>query len=70
MALLLKGVDFDIEDIQIFEGQQHEPRYMKINPGGTVPSMQDGDKVLTDSDDIIEYIDKKFPKGNFWVLLI
>lgn len=49
--------------IDIHTGHQYDPWYMRMNPAGTVPTLQDGEKIIKDSEEIISYIDRKYPKG-------
>ena len=40
---------------------EHAPRYLKINPNGTVPTLIDGDLMLYESAAIVQYLADKFP---------
>ena len=45
----------------IFE--TYEPWYMRLNSGGTVPTLVDGDNVLDDSMDIVRYVNDTYCDG-------
>ncbi|KAK7481716.1 hypothetical protein BaRGS_00027089 [Batillaria attramentaria] len=62
VALQEKEVKFEgvIIDIQK-KVQQLEAWYMRINPAGAVPVLQDGEKIIRESEDIVDYIDREFP---------
>lgn len=63
IALNLKGLDYEIVPIHLINnnGEQHSPEYQKINPQSLVPTLQDGDKTITQSLAIIEYLDDMYP---------
>lgn len=58
-----KDVNFQKCYVDIESGHNFEPWYMRLNPNGNVPTLQHGDKVLIESDDILHYIDKKVKVG-------
>jgi len=63
MALNLKGVGYDQRFVHLVRdgGQQHSDSYRKINPQGQVPALVHGERVLTQSPAILEYIEETFP---------
>jgi maleylacetoacetate isomerase len=44
------------------DGQQHSPEYRALNPQGLVPTLVDGELVLSQSLAIIEYLDELVPE--------
>ena len=60
LALMEKGVPFASHYIDMLQFDQHKPEYLAINPQGTIPAMTHGDKVLTESTAIMEYVDNAF----------
>ena len=60
LALAEKGVQFKSHYLDLLNFDQHKPEYLKINPQGTIPAMLHGDRVLTESTAIMEYVDETF----------
>jgi glutathione S-transferase/GST-like protein len=59
-ALKEKGVGFEYHHINLLEFEQHAPEYLKINPGGTVPTLIHDGVTFTESTPMCEYIDNAF----------
>ncbi len=56
VALELKGLEYEIENI--FPGTR-TPEYLAISPLGKIPSFEDGDLVMCDSNVIVEYLEER-----------
>lgn len=63
IALNLKGLPYTGHSVHLVQdgGQQHAPDYLALNPQQLVPSLVDGDLVLTQSLAIMEYLEEKWP---------
>ena len=63
IALHLKGLSFEQKAVNLVKGggEQHGTEYRKLNPQGLVPALVHGDRVLTQSLAICEYLDEMFP---------
>ena len=61
LALMEKGVAFNSHYLDLLNFDQHKPDYLAINPQGTIPAMLHGERVLTESTAIMEYVDEAFP---------
>jgi maleylpyruvate isomerase len=64
IALNLKGLDYDYAPVHLLRdgGEQLKPEYRELNPDGIVPTLVDGDDVLTQSIAIIEYLEETHPE--------
>lgn len=60
-AMAEKGMDWEGVYIDILAGEQFAPDYLKLNPKAVVPTLKDGEKVITDSTVICEYLDQIAP---------
>jgi glutathione S-transferase/GST-like protein len=60
LALMEKGVAFNSHYLDLLNFDQHKPDYLAINPQGTIPAMRHGNRVLTESTAIMEYVDEAF----------
>lgn len=43
--------------------EQHQPKFLKINPRGEVPCLVDGDKIFNDSSSILVWLAGKYADG-------
>ena len=64
IALNLKGLDYECIPIHLVNqgGEQHAESYRKLNPQQLVPTLADGNKILTQSFAIIEYLNEVYPE--------
>ena len=63
IALNLKGLSYETRPVHLVRdgGAQHAPDYRQLNPQELVPCLLDGDRVLTQSLAIMEYLDEMYP---------
>ena len=61
IALNLKGLAAERRFIHLRRGEQRAPAYLELNPQGLVPMLVVGERRLTQSVAIIEYLDEKHP---------
>ena len=66
IALHLKGLEFDYRAIHLLKAEHRSPEYLKINPQGEVPALQDGELVISQSLPILEYLDEKYPQNRIY----
>ena len=58
--LLEKNINFEEVFIDLGAKQNLSNTYLKINPSGTVPTLQDNKKYIFESNIICEYLEEKF----------
>lgn len=63
IALNLKGLHYETRAVHLVRGggEQHMPAYAALNPQQLVPALVDGDRVMTQSMAIAEYLDETHP---------
>lgn len=63
LALAYKGLPYTTHPVHLVRngGEQHRPEYAALNPQEQVPTLIDGDFVLTQSMAIMEYLEEKYP---------
>ncbi len=60
LALKEKGLDAK-DRLMTLRGDQFDPAYLKLNPGGVVPTLIHDDQVVIESSLILYYLDDAFP---------
>lgn len=63
MALHEKNLAFDEHIVDISKGVQYETWFLQLNPRGEVPVLQDTDKIIPDSNRIMDYLEDNFSNG-------
>jgi len=56
-----KGLSYDRVTLDLSKQEQKRPEFLKLNPYGKVPVIDDGGKVLFESCIINEYLDEQYP---------
>jgi maleylpyruvate isomerase len=65
IALNLKGIAYEPVFQHLRKGEQRGEAFLKVNPHGLIPVLDDGGVVLTQSLAIIEYLDETLPDPAF-----
>lgn len=63
MALHEKNLPFESRVINLANNEQYEPWFLRLNPKGEVPVLQDTGKIISDSTRIIDYLEDNFSNG-------
>lgn len=63
IALNIKQVPYVYKPVHLVRngGEQHADQYVRLNPSELVPTLVDGDIVLTQSMAILEYLEEAYP---------
>jgi glutathione S-transferase len=64
-VLNAKGLPFDEVKLNLLEGDQLNPGYLKLNPNGVVPTLDHDGAIVIDSTVITEYLDEIEPEASF-----
>jgi Glutathione S-transferase len=57
------GLPFTVRKIDIRKGEQKSPEYLKLNPAGKVPTLVDGDVVVSENPAIAIYLADRYSYG-------
>jgi glutathione S-transferase len=57
------GVPFAVRTIDIRKGEQKQPAYLKLNPAGKVPTLTDGEVVVSENPAIAIYLADRYGYG-------
>jgi glutathione S-transferase len=66
IALEEVGTPFELSRIDFTANQQSSTEYLRVNPKGRVPTLVDGDWVLTEAPAILRYIAARHPAAGLW----
>lgn len=61
IALALKGIPYEYKTINLRQGEQHDPAFLRDNPAAGVPVLVDGTVTLGQSLAILDYLDQRYP---------
>lgn len=62
LALREKGLDFEEVHIDVNASTERDPAFLRLNPFGQIPVLEDDGFVVADSVAILEYLEEKFPE--------
>ena len=61
----LLGLPHELVEVDLKAGQHKSPEFLKLNPFGQVPVLDDAGVVVTDSNAILVYLAKKAERGDW-----
>jgi glutathione S-transferase len=56
----LAGIAHELVEVDLAKGAHKQPDFLKLNPFGQVPVIEDGEVILADSNAILVYLAKKY----------
>lgn len=59
-VLAVKQLEWQSEELNLRQGDQQRPEYLKINPKGLVPALEHDNDILVESNIIVDYLDEAF----------
>ena len=62
IALEELGLKYEVKKIELSNGTQREPWFLKLNPNGRIPVLKHGKEVIFDSGAILYFLAKKYNK--------
>jgi glutathione S-transferase len=66
LFLSLLGVPYRTVDVDLAGGAQKAPEFLRMNPFGQVPVIEDGDVTLADSNAILVYLAGRYDESGSW----
>jgi glutathione S-transferase len=57
------GIELEEKKLDFAKGEHKSPEYLALNPNGAVPTLVDGDFVLTESRAIMQYLASRKPES-------
>ncbi|WP_298352570.1 glutathione S-transferase [Rhodoblastus sp.] len=67
LMLRLLGLPFDFHQVDLAGGEQRSAAFLKLNPFGTVPVIEDDGVVIADSCSILVYLATKYDAEGRWL---
>ncbi len=67
LFLSLLGLEATCVDVDLLNGEHKGPAFLKKNPFGQVPVLEDGDITLADSNAIITYLARRYDDSDQWL---
>ena len=65
--LAFLNLPYECIDLDMANGAHKTPEFLKINPFGLVPAIDDGGYTLADSNSILIYLVQTYAKGSTWL---
>ena len=67
LTLSLMGLPHELVDVDLKSGAQKTPEFLKLNPFGQVPVLDDGGTVVYDSNAILVYLAARYDTAGRWM---
>jgi len=56
----LAGINHELVDVDLMSGEHKKEPFLKLNPSGQVPVVEDGETIISDSNAILVYLARKY----------
>ena len=66
ITMRAKGLSWEPVKVDLFKTEQYDPKYLKLNPKGVVPTLVHNGKSIIESTLICEYIDETFKQPPYF----
>jgi glutathione S-transferase len=66
IALEEVGLPYETQKMNLAEGDQRKPEYLKLNPRGRVPTLVVDGEVITENTGILTYLGGGHPEAGIW----
>ncbi|MGH9575873.1 MAG: glutathione S-transferase N-terminal domain-containing protein, partial [Terriglobales bacterium] len=66
IALEEVGIAYETERLNLAEGDQRKPEYLRLNPRGRVPTLVVDGHVMTENVGILAYLGGGYPRTGIW----
>jgi glutathione S-transferase len=67
LLMSILNLPYDIVPVDFFPGREHKSdAFLRLNPFGQLPVLQDGDLTLSDSGAILAYLARKYDASGLW----
>ena len=67
ITMRAKGLSWEPVKVDLFKTEQYDPKYLKLNPKGVVPTLVHNGKSIIESTLICEYIDETFKQPPYLI---
>jgi glutathione S-transferase len=67
LMLNLLGLNYEFRQVDLAAGEQRRPEFLRLNPFGTVPVIEDGKIVVADSVAVLVYLARKYDPAQSWL---
>ena len=65
LFLSLLGLDHELIVVDLLQGEHKSPEFLKLNPFGQIPVLDDDGTVVSDSNAILVYLAKKYGRSDW-----
>lgn len=67
LLLAFLGLPYEKVDVDLMNGAHKAPDFLKLNPFGQIPVIDDDGQLVSDSTSILVYLAKKYDAGQDWL---